>query len=200
MAQLCDRGILLKHGAIAADGPIRDVIEDYLGAEVDHRSSGVEFPAEPSKAAQILSVAILRGDGTPTAEVDCDEPFVVRIEVAIREKITGLRIWFTLLNLEGIRTFNTDVRDADPSIVERLEPGRHAFEITIPARLLAPMTYLLSTGCASQHTGLIDGRLACCEFTLRDLQHHRADRVGFFGVLLPWEHEPAGTRPVPVGP
>jgi lipopolysaccharide transport system ATP-binding protein len=200
MAQLCERGILLKHGAVAADGPIRDVIESYLGAEVDHRSSGVTFPAEPSKAAQILSVAILREDGTPAPEFDCDGPFVVRIEVAIREKITGLRIWFTLLNLEGARVFNSDVRDADPSIIERLEPGRHAFAITVPARLLAPMTYLISTGCASQHIGLIDGRLACCEFTLRDLEHHRSDRVGFFGVLLPWEHEPADMAPAHAGP
>jgi lipopolysaccharide transport system ATP-binding protein len=200
MAQLCERGILLRQGRVAADGPIRGVIEGYLGSETDHRSARAVLPDDPSKPCQVLSVEILHGDGTLGSEIGCDEPFVVRIRLEIRETIPGLRVWFTLLNLEGIRIFSSDVRDADPSIVERLGVGRHTFEVVVPPKLLAPMTYLINVGFASSHGGLLGGGVACCEFTLRDVGSLRPDRAGFFNVTLPWAHEPADAPLVDVGP
>jgi lipopolysaccharide transport system ATP-binding protein len=188
MAQLCDRGILLEHGAVVADGPIRDVIESYLGSAADHRSSCAEFPVDPSKPCQFLSAAVLRDDGSPGSELGCDEPFIVRLEFEVRRPLPGLRMWFTLLNLEGIRVFCSDVRDRDPSVTERLGVGRHTFEIAVPGQLLAPMTYLMNVGCEVPPREILDVQMSCCEFTLRDLVSQRPDRPGFLSVLLPWEH------------
>ncbi|MGP0066207.1 MAG: ABC transporter ATP-binding protein [Isosphaeraceae bacterium] len=199
LAQLCGRGILLEHGTVSTVGSIRDVIEDYLQSGSDHRTALAEFPVDPSKPCQFVSAAILRGDGGLGTDFSCEEPFTIRLQFEVRQAVPGLKMWFTLLNLEGIRVFCSDVRDGDPSITERLGIGRHTFEITVPGQLLAPMTYLMNIGCFGQAGELLDFRESCCEFTLRDLVSQRPDRPGFLSVLLPWEHHQA-PRPEPSRP
>ena len=174
------------------------MIEDYLQSGSDHRSAQAEFPVEPSKPCQFLSAEVLRGDGSPGSDFTCEEPFIVRLRFEIREPVAGLKLWFTLLNLEGIRVFCSDIRDGDPSITERLRVGLHTFEIAVPGQLLAPMTYLMNIGCTGAVGEVRDFQQSCCEFTLRDLASQRPDRPGFLSVLLPWEHrqlQPAGSAP-----
>ncbi len=197
MAQLCHRGIFLQHGEVAADGPIRDVINAYLESGSDHRTARAEFSVDPAKPCQYLSAEIIRGDGRPGSDFSCDEPFVVRLEFEIRRSVPGLKMWFTLLNLEGIRVFCSDPRDGDPSIAERLDVGRHTFEIRVPGQLLAPMTYVMNIGCTGTSGEFLDFPVTFCEFTLRDLVSQRPDRPGFFSVLLPWEHTRDGVTSVP---
>src|SRR5262249_43694861 len=83
-------------------------------------------------------------------------------------------------------------RDMDPTATERLGAGLHTFDIEVPARLLAPTTYLLTIGSGSKHLskhlGVIDHQHACCEFTLRDLSMQDQSRPGVLGVQLPWSH------------
>ncbi len=188
MAQLCDRGILLEHGQITADGSVREAIEKYLQANADHRSSRATFPIDPSKPGQVILTEIRpAGGGEPAANYTCDESFVVRVEYEIRSPIGAPRLWFTVLNLEGIRVFYSDFRDGDPEISTRLKNGRHAFEVTFPPRLLAEGTYVIDVGVDSDYVGPIDNHTNCCEFTLRDMIGHRKNRPGFFSTLLPWK-------------
>ncbi|HWE38571.1 MAG TPA: ABC transporter ATP-binding protein, partial [Isosphaeraceae bacterium] len=198
MAQLCQRGILLEHGSVSADGPIRDVIDRYLQSGADHRSARAEFPVDPSKPCQFLAAEVLRADGSPGADFSCDEPFVVRLRFEVREPTPVRRIWFTLMNLEGIRIFCSAFNDADPAMVERLSVGVHTFEATVPGMLLAPMTYLMNIGSAKQQGEFLDVRVSCCEFTLRDLVRQWSDRPGFLSVVLPWDHS-QGPVAAPVG-
>ena len=188
MAQLCQRGVLLEKGTVTAIGAIRDVISTYLQAGADHKTARCQFPVEPSKPCQFLAAEVLHVDGTPGSHIGCDEPFTVRLRFEVREMIPGLRIWFTLLNVEGIRVFCSDVRDDNPSITERLRIGRHTFDITFPGQLLAPMTYLMNIGCINQVGDLLDFQMSCCEFTLHHVGTQQPSRPGFFSVLLPWKH------------
>jgi lipopolysaccharide transport system ATP-binding protein len=199
LAQLCSRGVLLERGTATAIGPIGEVTDEYLKSGSDHKAAQTGFPADPSRPCQFLSAEILRGDGTPGTELSCDEPFVVRLQLEVRRAIPDLKVWFTLLNLDGIRVFSSDVRDADPSIAGRLEVGPHTFEITIPPRLLAPATYLINLGCASQHGDPLDVRRSCCEFALRELGNQRQEYHGLSGILLPWEHLQSSSAGVRVG-
>ena len=93
-------------------------------------------------------------------------------------------------NPDGTRVLFSDVRDTDPSASERLRVGMHTFEITIPPRLLAPTTYLLSIAATIRFAGVVDQQESCCEFTLRDLATRliAPGRSGVLGVLLPWDH------------
>ncbi len=198
LAQLCNRAVLLEDGTVASIGPIREVIEDYFQSGSDHRSSRAEFRDDPSKPYQFVSAAILRADGSPGSDFTCEEPFIIRLQFEVRQPVAGLKLWFTLLNLEGIRVFCSDIRDGDPAITDRLRTGLHTFEITVPGQLLAPMTYLMNIGCAGSVGEAADIQQSCCEFTLRDLVSRRLDRPGFLSVLLPWEHRQP--QPVGVGP
>ncbi len=189
MSQLCDRGILLEHGQITADGPVREAIEKYLQANADHRSARATFPIDSSKPSQVISMEIRPvGGGSPTVNYSCDESFVVRVEYEIRSQVAGTRFWFTVLNLEGIRVFFSEFRDGDAEISTQLKTGRHTFEITFPPRLLAEGTYVIDVAVDREFVGLIDHHSNCCEFTLRDLTaQQRKDRPGFFSTLLPWK-------------
>jgi lipopolysaccharide transport system ATP-binding protein len=189
LAQLCRRGILLQSGMIAADGPIRDVIGGYLNAVEGHRAAQATFPVDPSKPCQFLSAAILREDGTPASEFGCDEPFVIRLELEVRRAIPDLFAYFDLYTIDGIRLFNSDIRDGDPSIVERLGVGRHTFEVRVPAQLLGGTTYLMNIACYRLGgVEVVDNHVACCEFTLRDTISSSPDRPGLLSVLVPWRH------------
>jgi hypothetical protein len=183
------------------DAPIRDVIGGYLNAISDHRSARAAFAVDPSKPCQYLSAAITREDGEPSAEFGCDEPFVIRLEFEVRRYMPNIKLYLDLYTQDGARVLCSDVRDRDPSVIERLGVGVHTFEMRVPGHLLAARTYLMNIACEYLNHELVDGHLACCEFTLRDTLSPWPDRPGFFGVLLPWghRHEPAPAAPSPAG-
>ena len=52
----------------------------------------------------------------------------------------------------------------------------------------------MNVGCLSQAGESLDFQMSCCEFTLSDLTSKRADRPGFFSVLLRWNHAVAGAE------
>ena len=114
----------------------------------------------------------------------------IRLRFEIREPLPSLFLTFFLQNLDGTRVLFSDVRDTDESVHERLGVGLHTFEITIPPRLLAPTTYLLTISSVIRFTGVADQQDACCEFSLRDLSTRLVapGRSGVLGVLLPWDH------------
>ena len=66
--------------------------------------------------------------------------------------------------------------------------GLHTFEITIPPRLLAPTTYLLTVTSVIRFVGVVDQHDACCEFVLRDLSSCTTsiiDRSCVLGAYFP---------------
>ena len=193
LTQLCQRGILLEKGSVARIGPIDEVARHYLRSSLDRDKAGDHFPIDPSKVCQFLSCEILHDDGTLGADFSCDEPVVIRLQLEIRRAVPGTFLTIAVRNMEGVCVLFSDVRDVDRSVVERLGVGRHAFEIAIPPRLLAPTTYLLTINLVNRKPGVFfDDRPSCCEFTLRDLADHRPDRWGVLSVRLPWVHREAG--------
>jgi lipopolysaccharide transport system ATP-binding protein len=185
LTQLCDRGVLLEKGTVAQVGPIDEVVKHYLRS--DREEAGSHFPIDPSKACQFLSCEILHGDGIPGTDFSCDEPVIIRLHFEIRRRSLGAFLTLTVLNIEGVCVLFSDARDVDRSVVERLDVGRHTFEITIPPRLLAATTYLLTISLVDRTPGVFfDRRASCCEFTLRDLTDHRHDRPAVLSTRLPW--------------
>ena len=104
----------------------------------------------------------------------------------MRQVVAGTYLTFYLQNMEGTRVLFSDIRDMNPDIGERLGVGVHTFTVTIPPRLLAPTTYLLTIGSAGKYAGVLDHRHDCCEFTLRDLDTQNQSRPGVLGIQLPW--------------
>ena len=53
LAQLCQRGILLARGRSRLNGPIRDVIAEYLKSMSDHRTARAGFAVRPLQALPV---------------------------------------------------------------------------------------------------------------------------------------------------
>ena len=189
LSQLCERAILLENGTIKLTGPVKQVVESYLKAGLDHNPAKVRFPIDANKPFQYISAEILHADGTLGSDFSCDEPVTIRLRIEMRKPTVGPILTFTLQNLDGIPVLYSDFRDSNDGAGDRLALGLHTFEITIPARLLAPTTYLVSLSAGIQFSGWHEHREACCEFTLRDLSSRLdvATRSGVLGVLLPWD-------------
>jgi homopolymeric O-antigen transport system ATP-binding protein len=194
LTQLCEHGILLEDGQVRTIGPVRDVIQTYLKSKLNDNTAHARFSPDPSKPCQYVSAEIFGGDGDLRSDFSCDEPVTIRLRFEIRRPVYNLSLSFYIQNLDGTRVIFSDIRDRDPSVTGRLSVGVHTFEVTIPPRLLAPTTYLLSVSSLMQGTGVIDQHDACCEFSFQDLslmQIGLVKRSSVLGVLLPWNHESA---------
>lgn len=196
ISQLCEVGVLLERGEVTTIGPVRDVIKTYMKSGLDANAGRAQFDPDPAKAGQFLSAEILHGDNSPSTDFSCDEPVTIRLTYRVRQAVAGNYLTMYLQNMEGTRVLFSDIRDTCPDIDERLGVGVHTFTITIPARLLAPATYLLTIGSAGRNTGVLDHHHDCCEFTLRDLDTQRRSRPGVLGIQLPWRQtETSEMRP-----
>ena len=197
LSQLCERGVLLEKGSVTAIGPVKEVIQRYLKGGLDRDRAQAFFPVDYHKPCQYVSAEILHGDGSLGSEFSCDEPVTIRLRFEIRESGPSLFLTFLLQNLDGTQVLFSDIRDTDESISERLRVGIHTFEITIPPRLLAPTTYVLTVSSRIRFFGIADQQDACCEFLLRDLSTRliAPGRSSVLGVLLAWDHrQSASTR------
>jgi ABC-type polysaccharide/polyol phosphate transport system ATPase subunit len=91
--RLCDRALLLNHGRVVADGPPRQVIDEY-----QHMTFGDETApggiAEPDSIAQCTSVSFLSPDSNEG--VRTGYPMVARLGYHARQTIPGVvfRIFF----------------------------------------------------------------------------------------------------------
>jgi lipopolysaccharide transport system ATP-binding protein len=199
LSQLCDRGILLEKGLVTAIGPVKEVIETYLKSGLDYSTAQAQFPTDHRKPCQYVSAEILHGDDSLGSDFSCDEPVTIRVRFEIRERVPSLFLTLFLQNFDGTRVLFSDIRDTDESVHQRLGLGLHTFKITIPPRLLAPASYLLTINSEVQFIGGVDRRDNCCQFSLRDLSTRllAPGRSSVLGVLLPWEHRQSALSPMP---
>jgi len=188
LAQLCERCILIEEGRVTMIAPVDDVIKSYLKSGLNHNTAQVRFPIDPAKPHQFISAELLHCDGSSGSDFSCDEPVIIRLRFEVRQPKMGICVSFSIQNVVGIRVLSSNIRDTDPAAADGLGVGLHTFQITIPPRLLAPTSYLLTINWYIDFTGFIEQQ-TCCEFTLRELASalHQHDDV--LGILLPWDHQ-----------
>ena len=191
LTQLCERAILLENGSVASVGSVNDVIERYLKSGLDENPAQNYFPIDGRKLFQFISAEVCHTNRTVGSEYNCDEPVVIRLRFEVRTPAAGTVMTLSIHNLQGIEVLFSDFRDVNDGTGNRLAVGLHTFEITIPSRLLAPNTYLLSLKAGIEFTSHHEHREACCEFSLRDLSRRldTVQRSSVLGVLLQWDHE-----------
>ena len=192
--QLCEHGILLEDGQVKTTGPVKEVVQNYLKSKLNQNTAQAHFPSDPNKPCQYISAEIVRSDGELGSDFSCDEPVTIRLKFEIKEPALNVFLTISIHNLSMVLFgfFFSDVRDMDPAVTDRLSVGLHTFEISLPPRLLAPNTYVLSIRSVIRFMGVGDQHEACCEFALRDLSlvgTSMLDRSCVLGVLLPWHHE-----------
>jgi lipopolysaccharide transport system ATP-binding protein len=142
---LCPMAVWLKAGQLYQSGHALEITENYLRqnltlSSLDQMQSIIH--ALPEDPAFRLENITIKQSGELCAAVLNGIPIEVGIYYTVRQRLTGLRVYFDVCDEERnilIRSFN----DNDEEYISMVEPGRYVSVAIIPADLLAPRSYEL---------------------------------------------------------
>jgi lipopolysaccharide transport system ATP-binding protein len=142
ISSLCDTGILLEKGDIRSQGPVEDVINAYL--KPDQIGNGeVIFKHHllRDKKAVLHAARILNVNGSPTVNVQINEPFFIEMEYELFEE--GMRVYPNLHFKDsfGQHVFVTSDSALDYTSSLKTKAKRYISRCKIPGNLLNSGTY-----------------------------------------------------------
>jgi len=135
---LCPRAIELNGGTVVSEGEVGDVIDAYLGRDLDFETTGLWRPAAPvgDDDARLVSVRLIGGDGRTVDRFLSSQPVTVEMVVDVTTASPALCIGFDLDSSDGgvvLRSYQTDTA---PEQWPSLAPGLNRLSCAIPASLL----------------------------------------------------------------
>ena len=189
---LCGKGLYLDGGLLRADDVVERCIDQYLNLRSGLKRVEVKFPPRETVRVQLLRLAVQDDHGRSSWELPHDRPFVVRVEMTVREPVTNVFLALhihdqDLATILFSRDFETDVT----RLGER-KPGQYSYEIHVPGHLLVPGEYTLSVHVAESTPGrIVDAADHACSFVVIDNGSVQA-RMGFpwrgkVAVPLSWD-------------
>jgi lipopolysaccharide transport system ATP-binding protein len=205
MRVLCSRAILLDHGNLISDGPVNDVIANYLerfgGEHAEVRWEGEVAPLSEMFDFVFRRAWVENHRGTVTSSLAQDKPFTICVEYQVGRHIAGLRIGFLLQNSQGVAICGSNDVEM-PSAATRV-PGFYVSRCRFPARVLNEDTYQVQFGADSSGC---DGAENLClltpfslSFSIDDLEGHQSGRYKLPGVLRPlleWKIQPVAENAI----
>jgi ABC-type polysaccharide/polyol phosphate transport system ATPase subunit len=102
---LCDRVILLDHGAIQQDGPARDVVRAYLERVQQQWSVQTDGEWTSSPDLELLDVTILDGDGRESDTLHPGDAMTVRVRYRANRRIERPNFTFGLADGVNLHPF-----------------------------------------------------------------------------------------------
>ena len=154
VARICERAIWLEDGEIKHDGPTKTSIDLYLDAR-GARAASVEFPSEPDKAVQLLSVAIADETGALVDAPQRDEPLAVRTRFHVREAHRALDVKIYLMTRRGVRVLEENLSDQQADSRCGSVPGEWEATVIVPP-VLAAGDYVLGVAIRSPYQRFLD--------------------------------------------
>jgi ABC-2 type transport system ATP-binding protein/lipopolysaccharide transport system ATP-binding protein len=135
VGRLCNRGVWLDGGRLAADGPIDDVIRSYLGGTAGRPSSATfdDLAAGPIRLNAAEVVAAGRED---SEMIRRDETLRISLRFETTAAVRGLNLAVFVVTRDGTRVIDDALGDA-PRRPADLSPGRHVATATLPPLLPA---------------------------------------------------------------
>jgi lipopolysaccharide transport system ATP-binding protein len=143
--QMCSRAILLSQGQVTMDGPAGEVIDHYLqqrlatGGCADLPRLVAALPEDPAIAIHQVTVT---QDGHPADRPVTGKALSISIDYTVKKTTHGLRPWIRLHDGGGLPIFHSFAH-SERDLLPPMQPGRYRATATIPADLLAPITYEL---------------------------------------------------------
>ncbi|HEV8631941.1 MAG TPA: polysaccharide ABC transporter ATP-binding protein [Thermoanaerobaculia bacterium] len=152
--QLCRRALWLQDGRLVASGPSEEIVARYLRAtEVAPGAVTQLLASLPADPALRLESIALRQDGTPVERIANGRPLEIEIRYEVKQRTTGLRVFFDLCDPEGLLIFRS-FHDEGAAGIPATDPGSYVARAVLPADLLAPVTYELRI-----HVGIYNVRM-----------------------------------------
>jgi len=146
VTRLCSRTILLEEGQIFKDGPARDVISAYLGAETG--TTGERVWIDPLKApagevCRLRAVRVRSEDGKIVETLDIRRQVRLEMEFEVLKPGYVLMPHYHISNEEGIRLFSA--HDLDPEWRGRHRfIGKYVSTVQIPGNFFAEGTIFVA--------------------------------------------------------
>ena len=187
---LCSRAILLDHGSLIGDGPVNEVIANYL-ERFAGESREVRWEGGTAQRSEVLDFAFRRAwvenlDGVMTSNLAQDQPFTICVEYQVGRHIAELRIGFFMQNSQGVGICGSnDV--GIPGAASRV-PGSYVSRCRFPGRVLNEDSYSVQFGAdARRYEGENLWLLTpfSLTFSVDDLEGHQDGRYKLPGVLRP---------------
>jgi lipopolysaccharide transport system ATP-binding protein len=163
---LCQKGILLEEGRLSVEGPVHQVVEEYLS----RFQSGVEQHAEmeyaddPLLPAQILRVRVLGPEGKPTLKHHLLEPIGVEVTFVARREFRNLVVACCVYTSGGEYVYGTNDLDWQNYTGEEMvgglpkRPGLYRASVMLPAPLLNTGLYEMMVVLTTPKRGDTDRR------------------------------------------
>jgi lipopolysaccharide transport system ATP-binding protein len=146
VSRLCERGIWLDGGKIAAHGPMEEVVRRYLHSGVggEARFEARDLDSAPgNEVIRLLSVSVRDHEGRIVSSVDARHPTFVEIEHVVLQR-RPVRTSFRLVSAEGVVLLtSTDADDGARHGRDR-EPGVYVSRCELPPRFLKRGLYFVT--------------------------------------------------------
>ena len=148
VTRLCPRTILLNDGRVHIDDSSPRVVSAYMHAEKAtkaerHWPNMMEAPGD--EVIRLCAIRVRTQDGQVTETVDIRQPVSIEVEYEVLQSGYELRVYYHLINEEGIEAFLSI--DTDPTWLEKPRPiGRYVSISWIPGNLLSEGMYFIGPG------------------------------------------------------
>jgi lipopolysaccharide transport system ATP-binding protein len=132
---LCRTGLVLEQGTVAVYGPVGRAIEAYythIGAL--QRAAVRDGAAEDGEVFGPILI-----DGRPGTTIRQSEPFRLSTVLRVDQPINGFSIFWIVEDMQGRPVIH--VREESRDLVERVEPGCYAIDVSVPPLWLSPGLY-----------------------------------------------------------
>jgi lipopolysaccharide transport system ATP-binding protein len=175
--RLCQRCLLLQNGRAVAQGPVADILEQYLFKEDTHTFTGAISDERPSViAADIQTPALIT-----TAALE------LMVEWNLPADYPGIRVGIGINPPDGQRIF--DSAPEDTGLKSPDSKGRHKAYFTVPPHTLMARHYTVSIGLWDAST-LYDHQNPALSFSVEAAPtgpySHEASRAGLVNVPCQW--------------
>jgi len=192
VSRLCDRGLWMEGGRVAMQGPMEDVVREYLasgGGEAARYDAGDPAAAPGNDVIRLRGVRIRDGQGRAVSSLDARRPIFVEIEYVVLQP-RPLRTALRVASAEGVILFtSTDADEEDRVGVDR-PPGVYVSRCEIPANLLKRGMYFITVSSSIPRVmvnfvldNVVSFSVDQAEAVLDD------NRVGLIAPSLAWEIE-----------
>ncbi|MDY0041126.1 MAG: ABC transporter ATP-binding protein [Desulforhabdus sp.] len=144
--RLCRRCFWIDAGLIRMDSNTQKVASCYLtdGSGRDAIRVWTNGIANRDVSElKIYSISVHNSHSDITNKIEVGEPFEIRINYEILERLPFCRLGIRITTIQGITVFETYDADHD-SFAGVRRPGRYLGKCTIPGNLLSPSRYVLS--------------------------------------------------------
>jgi ABC-type polysaccharide/polyol phosphate transport system ATPase subunit len=181
IAQLCTRSIWLDGGRVAADGPTREVIDDYLAHALPADSAPASFSGG---RVHVHGVTTTNTAGQHALALQRDQPFTIDVDLSILSDGEAIDVALYVLTGRGIRVL--DEAWSDTNDVRLSDAGRYHVRMAVPPVLNAG-DYTVGVWCGTAFEQYLD-EPAAAAFSLEGSTMMRPDRLVV--LELPWQATP----------